>query len=81
MGVIAVERKPTRIVRISNRENKVTSLLPTHSFGTLLCENVLRQSGGLEFLVAQASRLCCEQRIFPRTGETPVPLTHPINSD
>jgi hypothetical protein len=25
------------------------------------------------FLVAQASRLCCEQRIFSPTGETPVP--------
>jgi hypothetical protein len=26
-----------------------------------------------KFLVAQASRLCCEQSVFSRTGETPVP--------
>ena len=26
-----------------------------------------------KFLVAQASRLCCEQTVFSRTGETPVP--------
>jgi hypothetical protein len=25
-------------------------------------------------MVAQASRLCCEQSIFSLTGETPVPL-------